>query len=179
VQFDLEPPAVRRLFGIPAGELSERTISLDDLMGPDAARLADRLHATDDPSVRFAVLDEVLLGLADRHGSEPPPDLEHAWNLLRASRGTMRIEDLATRVGCSRRHLAKRFAADVGASPKTAARLIRFEAARRRLNQVPLARLAAEHGYADQAHLSREFHELGGVPPTAFPSLQDDAAAVA
>jgi Helix-turn-helix domain len=74
-----------------------------------------------------------------------------------------------------RRHLAARFERDVGVSPKQAARLIRFEAARRRLGAVPLARLAAEHGYADQAHLAREFRALAGTPPTAFPILQDDA----
>ena len=61
--------------------------------------------------------------------------------------------------------------------PKTAARLIRFEAARARLGTVPLARLAAEHGFADQAHLAREFRALGGAPPTAFPSVQDDTPA--
>ena len=91
----------------------------------------------------------------------------------------MRIDALADALGCSRRHLAKRFAEEVGASPKLAARLIRFEAARARLGSVPLARLAAEHGFADQAHLSREFRALGGVSPTQFPSLQDDAAQAA
>ena len=64
-------------------------------------------------------------------------------------------------------------------SPKVAARLVRFEAARRRLGTVPLARLAAEHGFADQAHLAREFRALGGAPPTAFPFLQDADAAAA
>jgi transcriptional regulator GlxA family with amidase domain len=91
----------------------------------------------------------------------------------------MRVDALAEALGRSRRHLAKRFAEEVGASPKVAARLIRFEAARARLGSVPLARLAAEHGYSDQAHLAREFSALGGAPPTEFPSVQDDAAAAA
>jgi len=65
------------------------------------------------------------------------------------------------------------FAEDVGAPPKVAARLVRFEAVRRRLGSAPLARLAADGGFADQAHLSREFAALAGAPPTAFPFVQD------
>jgi AraC-like DNA-binding protein len=179
VQFDLEPPAVRGLLGVPAGELSNRTVSLDDLMGPGAAHLAERLHAAPDSVARFAVLDEVLLRRLSRAPARPRPDVERAWALLRASGGRVRIEELARALGCSRRHLAARFAEDVGVPPKVAARLIRFEAARARLGSVPLARLAAEHGFSDQAHLAREFRALGGAPPTVFPSVQDAGEAAA
>jgi AraC-like DNA-binding protein len=178
VQFDLEPPAVRALFGVPAGELSERTVALDDLMGADAARLAERLDDAPDSQARFAVLDDALRRRLSR-ATAPRPDVERAWALLRATAGAIRIADLARALGCSRRHLSTLFAEDVGVPPKVAARLIRFEAARARLGTVPLARLAAEHGYADQAHLAREFRDLGGAPPTAFPFLQDAGAAAA
>lgn len=177
VQFDLEPPAMRALLGVPAGELGHRTVALEELMGPDAARLAERLHAAPGAQARFAILDEVLLRLAARAPAPARPDLQRAWALLRASTGSIRVEALARALGCSRRHLANRFAEDVGVSPKVAARLIRFEAARARLGSVPLARLAAELGYADQAHLAREFRALGGAPPTAFPSVQAPAGA--
>jgi AraC-like DNA-binding protein len=180
VQFDLEPPAAHALLGVPAGELAHRTVALEDLLGAEAARIAERLHGASDARERFAILDEVLMRkLAQSSSTKLQPDTERAWALLRASGGRAPIEALAAKLGCSRRHLAKRFAEDVGLSPKTAARLIRFEAARRRLGTVPLARLAAEHGFADQAHLAREFRALGGAPPTAFPFVQDrgDAAA--
>ena len=179
VQFDLEPPAVRALLGVPAGELAGRTVALDDLLGLDAARLAERLHAAPDAPARFAVLDEVLHRALSRARPPQRPDVERAWGLLRDSGGRVRIEALARALGCSRRHLAKRFAEDVGVSPKVAARLIRFEEVRGRLGSVPLARLAAEHGFADQAHLSREFRELTGAPPTRVPLLQDAGPAAA
>jgi AraC-like DNA-binding protein len=179
VQFDLEPPAARALLGVPAGELGERTASLEDLLGPAAAELAERLHAAADTRSRFAILDDALRHRVQRARSLPSPDVARAWSLLRASGGSMRVDALADALGSSRRHLSKRFAEEVGASPKVAARLIRFEAARARLGSAPLARLAAEHGYADQAHLAREFRDLGGVPPTQFPFLQDGAEAAA
>ena len=180
VQFDLEPPATRALLGVPAGELARRTVALDDLLGPEAAYLAERLHGAADAQRRFAILDEALMRtLARATAAVARPDTERAWALLRTSGGRIRIDALAAALGCSRRHLAQRFAEDVGVSPKVAARLVRFEAARRRLGTLPLARLAAEHGFADQAHLAREFRALGGAPPTAFPFLQDGDAAAA
>ena len=179
VQFDLEPPALQALFGVPAGELAYRTVSLHDLMGADAEHLAERLYAAEDASARFALLDAALLRRMARAPAPPRPDVERAWALLRASGGRIRVDALADALGCSRRHLAKRFATDVGVSPKVAARLMRFEAARARLGRVPLARLAAEHGFADQAHLAREFRALGGAPPTSFPSVQDGGAVAA
>ncbi|MBV9681185.1 MAG: helix-turn-helix domain-containing protein [Solirubrobacterales bacterium] len=180
VQIDLEPPSVRTLLGVPAGELAQRTVGLEALLGDEAERIGERLHGARSAAARFKLLDEVLrrrvagFPIASRH-----PDLERAWALLRQSGGRLRIEQLAEKLGCSRRHLAKRFAEDVGAPPKLAARLMRFEAARAALGAMPLARLAAEHGYSDQAHLAREFAALGGAPPTLFPFLQDAGAAEA
>ena len=179
VQFSLEPPAVRALFGMPAAELTERTVALDAVMGRTAFELAERLHAAPDAQARFAVLDRVLLETARRAEAPRQPDVERAWGLLRATGGRIRIGALADALGCSRRHLAARFATEVGVPPKVAARLIRFETARRRLGTVPLARPAADHGYADQAHLAREFRELGGAAPTEFPNLQAGGGAAA
>jgi len=179
VQFDLEPPAARALLGVPAGELGERTVALEDLLGAEAGYLAERLHAAADSEERFSLLDRTLLRRLERPRVSAPPDVARAWALLRGSGGRIRIEALAQALGCSRRHLAARFAEEVGVSPKVAARLIRFEAARARLGTVPLGRLAAEHGFADQAHLTREFRALGGAPPTRFPIVQDTAATAA
>jgi AraC-like DNA-binding protein len=64
--------------------------------------------------------------------------------------------------------------------PKTAARLVRFDVVWRRLATHPAARwdaIAADSGYADQAHLIREFHQFTGATPTAFlahPQTQTD-----
>jgi len=105
----------------------------------------------------------------------PSPD----WSRGTRSGGRLRIEQLAEKLGCSRRHLAKRFAEDVGAPPNPRRPPHALRAARAALGAMPLARLAAEHGYSDQAHLAREFAALGGAPPTLFPFLQDAGAAEA
>jgi AraC-like DNA-binding protein len=173
VQFDLEPLAARALLGVPAGELTCRTVGLEQLLGRESDLVAERLHEAAGPAERFAILDEVLRRELAGARETVRPDTWRAWTLLERSGGRMRVSELAAQLGCSRRHLVNRFTVDIGAPPKTAARLIRFERARRRLGSAPLARLAADCGYADQAHLAREFAELGGAPPTAFPFVQD------
>jgi AraC-like DNA-binding protein len=110
IQVNLEPTALRRLTGVPAGELSERTVRLEDLFGRGAALLAERLYELPDSASRFAVLDAELLRRVAAAPVHPRPDVERAWSLLRASRGRMPVEELARSLGCSRRHLARRFA---------------------------------------------------------------------
>ena len=174
VQLDLEPTAARALLGVPAGELANRTVGLADLLGARAEGLAERLHWAGGPGERFAILDEELRRALAGARQGCRPDTLRAWSLIRASGGRIRVEALASALGCSRRHLVNRFAEDIGAPPKVAARLVRFETVRRRLGTAPLARLAAEAGFADQAHLTREFAALAGAPPTAFPFVQDE-----
>ena len=173
VQIALEPVAARGLLGIPAGELANRTVGLEALLGRRADEVAERLHGATGAAERFALLDaELRRALAGaRHACRP--DVQRAWSLLVRSGGRMRVGELAAELGCSRRHLVNRFADDIGAPPKVAARMLRFERARWRIGSAPLARLAAECGYADQAHLAREFSEFAGRPPTSFPFVQD------
>jgi AraC-like DNA-binding protein len=82
--------------------------------------------------------------------------------------GQVRVADLAAGVDRSRRHLTRLMSDRIGTTPKLFARITRFHHA------VQLARfrpnlawgdLALEAGYADQAHLVREFRALGGVRP--------------
>ena len=78
------------------------------------------------------------------------------------------VSDLAKELGVSARHLHRRFVAEVGASPKRLERLARFSRAWRQAVMGPRmgwADLALANGYADQAHLVREFRTFGARPP--------------
>lgn len=59
----------------------------------------------------------------------------------------------------------------IGYGPKTLARVLRFQRFVRSADAAPersLAELALDAGYADQAHLTREFTRLAGLPPAAL-----------
>lgn len=91
-----------------------------------------------------------------------------AAHLIRETGGRLPIRAVAARADLSPRHLERAFRGLVGRSPKTLARTVRFEGARDRLWLDPgadLATLARVCGYADQAHLSREFRAFAGQSP--------------
>ncbi|MGI5169896.1 helix-turn-helix domain-containing protein [Spirillospora sp. CA-253888] len=185
LQLNVTWQGARTLLGLPAGELAGAVVDLADLLGGRADELVERLAAAPTWRHRFRLLDATLSGLADGGDREPSPEVVRAWERLTETAGNLPIGALAREVGWSRRHLNNRFRHEIGLSPKTAARVIRFECARRLLrapSRPPLAEAAARCGYADQAHLARDFRALAGLTATQwlaeFPSVQDVTAAL-
>ncbi|WP_208972331.1 helix-turn-helix domain-containing protein [Kineococcus rubinsiae] len=189
IQVALHPLAARAVLGLPAGELAALDVGLDEVAGADVERVRADLLAAPDWAARF---DRVEAWLAARLAVPTPgtaprsaPEVVRAWELLR--RGA-RVEAVAREVGWSARHLSGRFRTEVGLSPSALARVSRFDRTRRALQAFPaagettrprsLADVAAEHGYADHAHLDRDFREFAQTTPRRwlaqeFRSVQD------
>jgi AraC-like DNA-binding protein len=179
IQVALRPLGARALLGLPAGELAELDLPAEAVLGGVCAELRDRVRAAASWPERFAVLDEILLRRAGlgRVGPGPgiAPEVSWAWRQLLREGGALRVSELAAGTGWSGRHLTSRFRAEIGLTPKAAARVIRFDRARKRLvhkltagGDYLLADLAADCGYFDQAHLAREFRALAGCPPSQW-----------
>ncbi|MEP7020597.1 MAG: helix-turn-helix domain-containing protein [Pseudonocardiales bacterium] len=178
VQLLVDPLAARALFGLPAGELASYDGDAGDVLGSAAVEVHDQLREATSWTERFVILDQVLgRVLDDQRGKVgvPPAAVVHAWQLLLASGGRASVRALANAVGYSERHLANQFRTELGLSPKTAARVIRFDRARRALSgptpsgvAVRVGEVAARHGYYDQSHLVRDFVDFAGCPPRTW-----------
>ena len=170
LQVDLSPLAARRIFRVPMHEVSRRVVSLEDALGREAALLEERLAEAGNWSERFALVESALAARLDA-AEPPPPDVDWAWRRLERVRGRIRVADLAAELHCSRKHLAARFRVHVGLPPKLVARMLRFRETADRIVAAPgrpLADVAAQCGYYDQAHLDRDFRAFTGTTPTAF-----------
>lgn len=174
MQLSLTPLGARALLGHPAGTLASLDVPVTDVLGVAGRELVDRVRAAPDWPARFAAVEQSLLRLPSGDG-EPAPELREAWRLTTASGGRLPVAEVAARVGWSARHLAERFRAETGLGPKEAARVVRFDRARRALaarvgrGATPdLAALAVAAGYADQAHLARDWRGFSGLSPTAW-----------
>ena len=186
IQLLLSPLGARALLGMPAGELANIDVEGPEVLGSLADRIGERLRAAPDWPGRFAVLDQMLVSRLAAGAAGPAvsgeirAEVSWAWRSLMDAGGRCSVAWLAGETGWSDRHLRGRFRDETGLSPKAAARVIRFDRARRLLQHraaaesgdlpaLPaLADLAADCGYYDQAHLAREFRELAGCPPSAW-----------
>lgn len=167
IQVRLDPLGAFSLFGVALHELHNRVVSADDLLGADADRWGERLSATRGWARRFALLDQ-LLAARMATGPVPSPELARAWRMMQRAGGNVRIAELAVVAGCSHRHLIGQFREQIGATPKSAARSLRFTRAARLISEnLPLALVAATCGYADQAHLTREYATFAARTPGA------------
>ncbi|SCK40257.1 AraC-type DNA-binding domain-containing proteins [Streptomyces sp. ScaeMP-e48] len=124
----------------------------------------------DDEDARVRALDACLLALEPR----PDPQARLAMELVdrvRTDRSVRRVGQLARSAGLSPRTLQRLFSAYVGVGPKWVILRYRIHEALERAESEPAvdwARLAADLGYSDQAHLVRDFTATVGVPPTVF-----------
>ncbi|MFJ9978037.1 AraC family transcriptional regulator [Streptomyces cyaneofuscatus] len=175
VQVSLTPLGARAVYGMPAAALAHRLVPLDELLGALGAELADRLRAAPTWAARFALLDEVFLRAIGRGDGDPlfrlRPEVAEAWRRLVAAQGRAQVGAVATDLGWSRRYLTERFRDEVGLTPKTFARVLRFEHAHELAtahDPLPWADVATVSGYADQAHLVRDWREFTGRSPTAW-----------
>lgn len=180
IQLAVHPLAARTLFGMPTSELTATVIDGRAVLGDTAEQLRQRLLETPDWNTRFELLRDYL----HRRRANAPrqtvrAEVREAWTWQSRHRGTGSIAGMARHVLLSPRQLHTVFTHEIGMGPKGVSRLMRFQHAVRqvtapvRLEAAPgdvldLARVAAECGYADQSHLSRDFRQFVGLSPTAW-----------
>jgi AraC-like DNA-binding protein len=168
----LRPGIAGAVFGMPASELLGVQVPFDDLTGRRGTELAERLGQADGREAEYLLLEgAVAAAVADR-----TPDPLVLAAARRLGFPGSRVDELAHALGISERQLRRRFHQAVGYGPKTLDRILRF---RRLVSQaqgvtdgeIDLARLAADLGYADQAHMTRDSVRLTGMPPAQLAAL--------
>lgn len=171
VGFRFRPAAAAAWLGVPADELTDRRVFLDDIWGANARHLAREIADSGDLDGAIRSLTRVLARAKPR-GATPRIDDAMARvfaTMSRAGPGNATlVPRLSRMLAMSERTLRRRFDAVFGYGPKTLDRILRYRGflALARNSHVSLAELALEAGYADQAHLSREVRRMSGVTAT-------------
>jgi AraC-like DNA-binding protein len=173
VQVELTTVGAMALFG-RVGELNDEAVPIDEVLGSWGRRLVEQLGEAATWEDRFALLDRALgarLAGAARCVQLTP---EVAWlkRQLAATGGRAQVEPLMDETGWSRRVVTERFRNQVGVSPKSYARVLRFNRAVAMLKgegpRPTLADVAIECGYYDQSHFNRDFAALAGCSPAVY-----------
>ncbi len=181
VQLSLTPQGARALLGVPAGAVARQIVTLDEL-APCLRDLPEQLADCQGWTARLALVHRRLLAVL-AGSSTPSVRAETGQALAALTRGAT-VQRVADDVGLSRRHLGTLVRSETGVTPKEFHRIARFDASRSRLaaaahaGRPSLVDVATASGYADQAHLTREWQALAGCTPTRwlrdeFPFVQD------
>jgi AraC-like DNA-binding protein len=167
IGFRFRPAAAAAWLGVPASELVGQRLALKDIWGSKARSLADKIWKLRGDGDLISGLE---IALADCVTDRPiDATMRVAYSLIEAGPppGAPLVPWLARSLAVSERTLRRRFDACFGYGPKTLDRILRYQRFQRltRTSRSPMALIAAEAGYADQAHLTRESRRLSGVTP--------------
>jgi AraC-like DNA-binding protein len=158
-----------------AAELTDRVVPLGQALGTDEVVLLRQVTAEPDEAARVALLAAALEQAVDPERREPALSVAEVARLAESDRTVRRLGDLCERSGLGQRTLQRMFLQYAGVSPTWVIRRYRLlEAAEtvREGKPVSWAEIAAALGYADQAHLTRDFRAAIGQTPAAYASAQ-------
>jgi len=175
----------RPFWQAPISQLTDRVVPAARLFGPRAEKTRQAIMGDFDASEAVDAVDAVdafddarMIGFAEAllHSVLPERDplAEQAAALVSRitdNPGLRRVDQLSAEAGMTARSLQRLFADYVGVSPKWVMRRARLHEAAARADSgepVDWAALASDLGYADQAHLTRDFTVTIGVPPTRY-----------
>lgn len=173
LQINFTPLGASRFFNLPMHELTDRMLPAADVSDKDLALFIRRIEDLESWQAR---LDLALAYVTARlqQNAAPAGPTAHAYRRLLATGGRISVSDLSSELGWSRKHLAHRFRQNIGLPPKAVARVIRFDNVlrlTRTCERIDWSGAAIDCGYADQAHLIRDFAEFTGHSPAAWHEL--------
>lgn len=168
----MKPETLYMLLDMPASKLYSDFTAIDNLEAGHLEAFALRLS---EESASFEdTIDKAEAYLKERLLNRESVDnyFVRAANLMRSARGCITIEEISAKLAVSPRQLQRVFKGELGTTPKTYGRIIRFSNAYKQMYHLQetggWAGLSYHFGYADQAHFIREFKEFSGVIPNVM-----------
>jgi AraC-like DNA-binding protein len=162
-------------FKMPADELQNQHVSLDDLWGSRAPELRERVLAAPTPQSKVQILERFLMAQALKPLC-PHPAVCFALREFQQPE-TPAIAAVTDQIGLSSRRFIQVFSGEVGLSPKLFCRVQRFQQVLRIVHSgcdVDWTDIALGCGYFDQAHFIHDFKEFSGINPTSYLAVRTD-----
>ena len=159
----------------PAAAFTDRVVPLGSAIGVAEAALAEQITAAPGQAARVGLLAAALEQAVDPQRAGPASQVAGAARLAETNRAVRRLADLSELTGLGPRTLQRMFLRYAGVSPMWVIRRYRLlDAAELVRGGTPVswAEVAADLGYADQAHLTRDFRAAIGQTPAAYAGAQ-------
>lgn len=167
---DLHPGGLWPFLRVPADELGGQHVALEDLWGPGARSLRERLLEQPSAELCLETLERALIERVVR-APERDPAIDFALEKFSAHEDAWTIGDVTAHLGLSARCFIQKFSARVGLTPKKYARVQRFQRVLTVLENaatVSWTDVAHASGYYDQAHFTHDFRAFAGMTPSEY-----------
>lgn len=155
---------------LPIKEMENTAVPLDKLFGEEGLELGERILNAISCAERIILIEEFLIKRL-RHYSALDLLVKSTIETIRTKNGNFGIGEFSRKMSIDRRQLARKFASNVGLSPKQLSKTIRIQAALKSLlseDVTSFTDLAYQNDYFDQAHFIKEFKEFTGLTPKEF-----------
>ena len=176
------PGGLGAFIGRPASAFADRVVRLGPALGLDEAGLVEEVRAQPDVQARAGVLERALnrvLAATDPQQIAGARQVAEVAQIAETDRSVRQLRHLCARAGLGTRTLQRMFLQHAGVPPTWVLRRYRLLDAAEAVREgqpVEWAALAADLGYADQAHLIRDFRAATGQTPAAYAQSQRTAA---
>jgi AraC-like DNA-binding protein len=166
------PHGACRFLSVSMAETLNGLYSLDELLDGAGREMRETLCNLERVEQKIHFAQTRLAGLL-RNNQRSNGVVDYVVGTLRATGGLTTIKTLEQQTGYSRRYLEVLCREYVGVSPKTLARIIRFQRFYERWAQghsYDILRHEVYDFYHDQSHFAKEFKKFTGYPPRQFAS---------
>lgn len=173
IGMQFRPGGIFPFLGMPASEIANTSVDLEDIWRAQATILREQLLAAADVPRMFSLLERHLLALL-LHPCASHPAVTCAVRQLQSTTGGARIGEVSDQLGLSQRRLIEIFRREVGLPPKAFFRVRRFQKVLSTVHQdrhPDWCQLALDCGYYDQAHFIHDFQSFSGLTPTAYATV--------
>lgn len=154
-------------FPRPLKDLADRMVACTDVWGRRLEELESRLFSAPSMQARVEIAESFLTRRLAAAKKVPDRRFLTAVDSIIAHQGLLRLGNHGTH-GLGPRQLRRLFDRHIGVSPKSLARIVRFQSALRTMMQVPQkewGQHCLDFGYYDQAHFIHEFKAFSGLTP--------------
>lgn len=157
-------------FPVPLNEMTDRVVDADLLWGRNFAHLREHMLEISDIDLKFAAAERFLLKHFQRKFNLNPA-VEYALAEILRSPDQLNLGRVSNRIGYSQKHFISMFKQQVGITPKTYLKIIRFQKAIKEIEQsreVDWAAISLDCGFYDQAHFIHDFKFFSGFTPEDY-----------
>jgi len=165
---------VNRLLNMTVSNLTNRIINMEYFWGLKGKQFIDNIIKAKKEQIKIHLLNDFFFGLIDQPSYVHQKEIHNIINYLDHKSGKITVDEIAHNLSLSYKSIYRKFNNNLGISPKTYLRIIRFNRACRILYHFPYinwGELVYHCGYYDQAHFINEFHHIMKESPMHFIKL--------